>query len=114
MPWGVVYVRGFRSPHLVGPITLVVISLANVVMAAASLCDPAWVHGPQSIPRALPVAADGRDAISRVVTIQWRGHSGSLISMPEGTVVVTDPHPRHESPFTPAIVTISNDHPTDN
>jgi hypothetical protein len=77
MPWSVVYIRGTRSLHLVGLITLAVISLANVVMAAASLCEPAWVHGAQPIPRALPEAANGRDATPRVVTIQWLGHSSS-------------------------------------
>lgn len=105
---------GSRSLHLVGLITLAVISLANVVMAAASLCEPAWVHGPESIPRALPVAANDRDATSRAVTIQWLGHSSFLITTSEGTTVVTDPHPRHISPTAPAIVTISNDHPTHN
>jgi Beta-lactamase superfamily domain len=87
-------------------------SFANVVMAAASLCMPAWVRGPQSNPRALPEAANGRDATPRMATIQWFGHSSFLITAPEGTAGATDPHPRHKSPIAPEIATIRNDHPT--
>lgn len=112
--WGVVRARGSCSLRWVGLITLAVISLADVVMAATSLCDPAWVHAPKSARRAMPVAADGRDVAPRVVTVQWLGHSSFLITTPEGTTVLTDPHPQHTPPTAPDIVTMSNDHPTHN
>jgi L-ascorbate metabolism protein UlaG (beta-lactamase superfamily) len=62
----------------------------------------------------MPVAASSPDMTSRVVTIQWLGHSSFLIMTPGGTVVLTDPHPRHPSATVPNVVTISNEHFTHN
>jgi L-ascorbate metabolism protein UlaG (beta-lactamase superfamily) len=89
---------------------LAVVSLAGLAMAAESLCEPGFVQGPASNPRAIPVAARNPDA----VTIQWLGHSSFLIITPGGTTAVTDPHSWHVSPTAPDIVTISNEHPTHN
>jgi L-ascorbate metabolism protein UlaG (beta-lactamase superfamily) len=108
--------RGWRgSPlHLSGLLILAVASLAGLAMAAESLCEPGFVHGPTISPRAIPVAASTPEATPRVVTIQWLGHSSFLISTPGGTTAVTDPHSWHTSPTAPDVVTISNEHPTHN
>ena len=89
------------------------ICLIQQAMAAESLCDPGFVHGPAVAPSARPVAAvtattpDG-------VAVQWLGHSSFLIITPGGTTALTDPHPRHTARTTPDVVTVSNERPTHN
>jgi L-ascorbate metabolism protein UlaG (beta-lactamase superfamily) len=108
--------RGWKgSPlYLSSLLILVVVCLAGYAMAAESLCEPGFVHGPTIGSRAIPVAASTPDAALRVVTIQWLGHSSFLISTPGGVAAVTDPHSWHTSPTAPDVVTISNEHPTHN
>ncbi len=93
---------------------LAVFSLASLAVAAESLCEPGFVRRPESNRRAVPVAARNPDALPRVVTIQWLGHSSFLIITPGGTTAVTDPHTWHASPTTPDVVTVSNEHFTHN
>jgi L-ascorbate metabolism protein UlaG (beta-lactamase superfamily) len=95
-------------------IILAVVSSAALVVAAESLCDPGFVQRPASNPRAIFVAARNPDVTSRLVTIQWLGHSSFLIITPGGTTAVTDPHSWHASPMAPDVVTVSNEHPTHN
>jgi L-ascorbate metabolism protein UlaG (beta-lactamase superfamily) len=83
-------------------------------MAAERLCEPGFVHGPESILRPIPVAAMSPDATPRVVTIQWLGHSSFLITTPAGIMALTDPHSWQPSLLSPNVITISNDHPTHN
>ena len=114
MPGSVVRAQRICSRHLAGLIILAFISLASLAMAAESLCEPGFVRGPGSNPRAIPVAASNLDTTPRLVTIQWLGHSSFLITTPGGTAALTDPYPQHASPTVPDIVTISNEHPTHN
>jgi L-ascorbate metabolism protein UlaG (beta-lactamase superfamily) len=100
--------------HLSSLITLAVIGFASLAVAAETLCEPGFVRGPRSSPRAIPVAAGNPDTTPRVVTIQWLGHSSFLIITPGGTAGLTDPHSRHTPPTVPDVVTISNEHPTHN
>jgi len=93
---------------------ILVVSLAGSAMAAESLCEPGFVHGPESTLRPIPVAATSPDDRLRVLTIQWLGHSSFLLITPGGTTAVTDPHSWQPSPLPPDVVTISNDHPTHN
>jgi L-ascorbate metabolism protein UlaG (beta-lactamase superfamily) len=102
------------SLRLASLMILAVVGLASSAMAAESLCEPGFVQGPMSSPRAIPVAARNPDATPRVVMIQWLGHSSFLIITPGGTTAVTDPHSRHVSPTAPDVVTVSNEHPTHN
>jgi L-ascorbate metabolism protein UlaG (beta-lactamase superfamily) len=95
-------------------IILAVIGFASLAVAAETLCEPGFVRGPRSSPRAIPVAASNPDTTPRVVTIQWLGHSSFLIITPGGTAALTDPHSRHTPPTVPDVVTISNEHPTHN
>ncbi len=106
--------HGTSSLPLAGLIILAFLKLADIVMAAESLCEPGFVHRPASNRRAMAVAATNLDMLARVVTIQWLGHSSFLITTPGGTTALTDPHPQHTSPTAPAIITISNEHFTHN
>src|SRR5262245_38582426 len=102
------------SLHLSSLIILAVVSHANIALAAESLCEPGFVQGPGSNPRAILVATRTPDPTPRVVMIQWLGHSSFLISTPGGATAVTDPHTWYTSPMSPDIITISNEHPTHN
>ncbi|MBI3326795.1 MAG: MBL fold metallo-hydrolase [Nitrospinae bacterium] len=101
-------------PILLGLVMVVPVSLSRLATAAESLCEPGFVHGPPSAPQAIPVALQGQDPASRVVTIQWVGHSSFLIITPGGTSALTDPNAAHPPSLTPDVVTISNEHPTHN
>ena len=90
------------------------VSLGGVAAAAESLCEPGFVQGPASPPRFVPVAFSGEDPVTRVVAIQWVGHSSFLIITPGGTTALTDPSAYHPAPLAPDVVTISNEHPTHN
>ena len=114
MPRGPAPAYWTSSLHIVGLIILAFFSLADLAVAAGNLCEPGFARRPGSSQRAMPVAASSPDMTSRVVTIQWLGHSSFLIMTPGGTVVLTDPHPRHPSPTVPNVVTISNEHFTHN
>jgi L-ascorbate metabolism protein UlaG (beta-lactamase superfamily) len=114
MPKSVGHGRRVVSLRLCGLLILVVGALTNPGLAAESLCEPGFVQGPMSSPRAIPAAARGPDASPRVVTIQWLGHSSFLITTPGGTTAVTDPHSWHVSPMASDVVTVSNEHPTHN
>jgi L-ascorbate metabolism protein UlaG (beta-lactamase superfamily) len=108
--------RGRRDGplHLSSLFILGLVTLANLAVAAETLCEPGFVQGPMSSPRAMPVAARNPDATPHAVTIQWLGHSSFLITTPGGTTAVTDPHAWHASPNPPDVLTISNEHPTHN
>jgi L-ascorbate metabolism protein UlaG (beta-lactamase superfamily) len=83
-------------------------------MAAETLCEPGFVQEPSPSRRAIPVAATTPEATTRLVTIQWLGHSSFLLTTPGGTAALTDPHSWHVSPMAPNVVTISNEHSTHN
>jgi hypothetical protein len=83
-------------------------------VAGNSLCEPGFVHKPESNLHALPVPARTLDTTHRLVTFQWLGHSSFLIITPAGTVALTDPHSQRVPPTRPDSVTISNENPTRN
>jgi L-ascorbate metabolism protein UlaG (beta-lactamase superfamily) len=114
MPRSFARARGVYSLHLFSLIILIVVSQTSIAMAAESLCEPGFVQGPGSKPRAIFAAASNPDATPRVVSIQWLGHSSFLVVTPGGTTAVTDPHSWHASPMAPDVATISNEHPTHN
>jgi L-ascorbate metabolism protein UlaG (beta-lactamase superfamily) len=114
MPRSIVRAQRACSLHLPGLMILAVVGLAQLAIAAESLCEPGFVRGPVSNSRAIPVAGRSLDATPQVVTIQWLGHSSFLIITPGGTTAVTDPHSWHASPAAPDVVTISNEHSTHN
>ncbi len=93
---------------------LALFGLSRPALAAESLCEPGLVHWRDSVPRVTPVSTRVADASTRVVTIQWLGHSSFLIVTPGGTTALTDPHPWHSPVVGPDVVTISNEHPTHN
>lgn len=93
---------------------LVGICLIHQAMAAESLCDPGFVHGPAPTPAVRLVAATATETIPDGVTIQWLGHSSFLIITPGGTTALTDPHPWHTARTTPDVITVSNERPTHN
>jgi L-ascorbate metabolism protein UlaG (beta-lactamase superfamily) len=113
MLWSGARARRACSLSLSSLIILSVVSLASLAVAADSLCEPGFVHRPESNLRAIPVART-LDTPPRLVTIQWLGHSSFLIITPGGIAALTDPHSRHVSPTAPDIVTISNENPTHN
>jgi L-ascorbate metabolism protein UlaG (beta-lactamase superfamily) len=115
-------VRGsYRPRHRLIPYVLVVLAMLLALLAssrptlgAESLCEAGLVHWRHSVPHIMPVSTRVADASSRVVTIQWLGHSSFLIVSPGGTTALTDPHPWHSPAVVPDVVTISNEHPTHN
>lgn len=102
------------SLHLSSLLILAAVSLAGLAMAAETLCEPGFVQEPSPSRRAIPVAATTPEATTRLVTIQWLGHSSFLLTTPGGTAALTDPHSWHVSPMAPNVVTISNEHSTHN
>jgi L-ascorbate metabolism protein UlaG (beta-lactamase superfamily) len=102
------------SLHLSSLLILVAVSLAGLAMAAETLCEPGFVQEPSPSRRPIPVAAITPEATTRLVTIQWLGHSSFLLTTPGGTAALTDPHSWHVSPMAPDVVTISNEHSTHN
>jgi L-ascorbate metabolism protein UlaG (beta-lactamase superfamily) len=102
------------SLHLSSLLILAAASLAGLAMAAETLCEPGFVQEPSPSRRAIPVAAITPEATTRLVTIQWLGHSSFLLTTPGGTAALTDPHSWHVSPMAPDVVTISNEHSTHN
>src|SRR2546430_4144786 len=80
MPGSIVRVQRICSLRLAGLIILAFTSLAGLAMAAESLCEPGFVRGPGSNPRAIPVAASNLDTTPRLVTIKWLGHSSFMIN----------------------------------
>jgi L-ascorbate metabolism protein UlaG (beta-lactamase superfamily) len=102
------------SLHLSSLLILAAVSLAGLAMAAETLCEPGFVQEPSPSRRAIPVAATTPEATTRLVTIQWLGHSSFLLTTPGGTAALTDPHSWHVSPMAPDVVTISNEHSTHN
>ena len=93
-------------------ILLALFGVSRPALAAESLCEPGLVEWRGSAPRVMPVSTSVADASTRVVTIQWLGHSSFLIATPGGTTALTDPHPWHSPAVVPDVVTISNEHPT--
>jgi L-ascorbate metabolism protein UlaG (beta-lactamase superfamily) len=102
------------SLHLSSLLIPAAVSLAGLAMAAETLCEPGFVQEPSPSRRAIPVAATTPEATTRLVTIQWLGHSSFLLTTPGGTAALTDPHSWHVSPMAPDVVTISNEHSTHN
>jgi L-ascorbate metabolism protein UlaG (beta-lactamase superfamily) len=102
------------SLHLSSLLIPAAVSLAGLAMAAETLCEPGFVQEPSPSRRAIPVAATTPEATTRLVTIQWLGHSSFLLTTPGGTAALTDPHSWHVSPMAPNVVTISNEHSTHN
>src|SRR5919109_1012864 len=115
-------VRGSHRPRdwlifylqVVLSLLLTLFGLSRLALAAESLCEPGLVHWRDSVPHAMRVSTRAADASTRVVTIQWLGHSSFLIVTPGGTTALTDPHPWHSPTVVPDVVTISNEHPTHN
>jgi L-ascorbate metabolism protein UlaG (beta-lactamase superfamily) len=105
--------RGY-SLYLSSLLILTAVCLASFAMAAETLCEPGFVQEPSPSRRVIPVAAINPEATTRLVTIQWLGHSSFLLITPGGTTALTDPHSWHVSPVAPDVVTISNEHSTHN